>query len=217
MQAIERAESTHLACCIESGLDPMDAGVQQNHLLDWLAALLAQCITLGDRAHAASQHLIRAIQICVAQGSHGGVVSAYGSNALAAWQEQLAKAMLIGALDNPSHMEGVARACGMSCRSFSRAFKATLGMSPQRWRLIHRIEKAKVLMLQSEFSLTAIAYECGFAEQSHFNHTFYKLVGESPSAWRRGQLQASGESLLPGHSTYDDSIAYQCDPCPIGR
>jgi AraC family transcriptional regulator len=37
-------------------------------------------------------------------------------------------------------------------------------------------------------SLAQIATECGFAGQSHLSHLFYRIVDESPGAWRRAHV-----------------------------
>lgn len=101
------------------------------------------------------------------------------------WQERLALSML--SENNPNHtaISVVAGACGISTTQFTRAFKSSFGVTPQRWRLWKRVEHAKRMMLETNHSLTDIACECGFAEQSHFTHTFVKLVGRSPRVWRR--------------------------------
>lgn len=48
-----------------------------------------------------------------------------------------------------------------------------------------RIEKAKELFDNSEYSLTEIAYMTGFSDQSHFTRVFKQITGESPSSFRR--------------------------------
>lgn len=196
-------------CMLEDGSD-------DSRILMRLAGLLAECLTAGEVAQGAIEHLVRAIELCLARLSQGEAVPAYGANALLTWQEQMAKAMLLDDAASPAQVGAVARACGMSYRHFSRAFKATVGSSPQRWRLVQRIERAKVLMLEGDFNLTSIAYECGFAEQSHFNHTFYKLAGESPSAWRRRCRYASVDSSIAS-CAHDAPADHQPDPCSVGR
>lgn len=184
-----------------------------DHILDWLAPLIAGCIVLGEEAHSVTDHLINAVEICITQLSHGEAIPTYGARKLKAWQEQLAKAMLMSEAEDSSIMGPVASACGLSCRHFSRAFKATVGESPQRWRLIQRIEKAKLLMLQGGRSLTDVAYECGFAEQSHFNHTFFKITGESPGAWRRRQ---TGQVPSHDNGVRDAPAEQQSYTCSVG-
>ena len=48
-----------------------------------------------------------------------------------------------------------------------------------------RIEKSIQLLNQSKYSLAEIAYLTGFSDQSHFNRTFKKVLGKSPSVYRK--------------------------------
>jgi AraC-like DNA-binding protein len=41
------------------------------------------------------------------------------------------------------------------------------------------------MMVMTDRSLCEIAVRCGFADQSHFNRVFRRLVGPSPGDWRR--------------------------------
>lgn len=49
-----------------------------------------------------------------------------------------------------------------------------------------KIKKAFGYLLNPKFSLTEIAYRCGFSDQSHFTRTFKTYVGNTPSAYRKG-------------------------------
>lgn len=53
-----------------------------------------------------------------------------------------------------------------------------------------RIQSACRMMLAAEMSLTEIALETGFADQSHFTRAFRKVTGVSPTIFRRSCLQA---------------------------
>lgn len=48
-----------------------------------------------------------------------------------------------------------------------------------------RIEKAIQLLGSSNYSLTEIAYLTGFSDQSHFTRIFKKVMGKSPSAYKK--------------------------------
>lgn len=217
MRSVSTYLEGHISAFAPMGfLSTIREGDRQTRIVNWLAGVLAECIELGELAQSSVDHLVRAIELCLSQLNYDHAVRANGASALLAWQEQVAKAMLLNDMEGQTQVEAVAKACGMSHRHFSRAFKATIGLPPQRWRLMHRIEKAKSLMLESEFSLTSIAYECGFAEQSHFNHTFYKLAGESPGAWRRRRLEVAAD-LSSDSRTQDASADHQLDTGPSGR
>ena len=44
-----------------------------------------------------------------------------------------------------------------------------------------------------ERRISAIAYECGFRDISHFNHVFKRRYGGSPSDFRRGLMSAGSD------------------------
>ncbi|MGM9477982.1 chromate resistance protein ChrB domain-containing protein [Pedobacter sp. GSP4] len=50
-----------------------------------------------------------------------------------------------------------------------------------------RIEKACELIENTSHSLTEIGYLTGFSDQSHFNRIFKKVIGQSPSLYRKFQ------------------------------
>lgn len=61
-------------------------------------------------------------------------------------------------------------------RHFSKYFACTLG----EYRRQLKIEKAISLIKNSKLTLTEIAHECNFADQSHFIRTFKDLTGFLP-------------------------------------
>jgi AraC family transcriptional regulator len=93
--------------------------------------------------------------------------------------------MLRAGLAHRVSLEKVAGACNLSVSQFGRTFKKATGMTPHRWLVQRRLERAKDLLLRSTMSLAEIALDCGFSEQSHFTRTFSHLVGTSPGRWRR--------------------------------
>jgi len=48
-----------------------------------------------------------------------------------------------------------------------------------------RIEKAMDLMKSKNYSLTEVAYLCGFSDQSHFTRIFKQHTGKNPSAYKK--------------------------------
>jgi AraC-like DNA-binding protein len=50
---------------------------------------------------------------------------------------------------------------------------------------VRRVERAKLMMASTEQRLADIALACGFADQSHLNRCFRRIVGVSPGLWRR--------------------------------
>ena len=108
-----------------------------------------------------------------------------GSPHLAKWQEVRAEDLISTSLASDLPIEQLAAACGLSTAHFARAFKNTTGLAPHQWRTRCRVEKVKDLLAKRTVSLSQIASECGFADQSHLTKTFSKATGLTPGAWRR--------------------------------
>jgi AraC family transcriptional regulator len=64
---------------------------------------------------------------------------------------------------------------------FPRYFNGTFGEYIRKIR----IEKSLQLVKSSRLSLTEIAYQCGFCDQSHFIHAFRELTGYLPGQYRK--------------------------------
>jgi AraC-like DNA-binding protein len=103
---------------------------------------------------------------------------------LTAWQERGAKELLAAHVEQGIRIADVAARCKLSRSHFTRAFKRSTGHTPQRWLLLHRIERAKD-MLRTDRAIAEIAADCGFSDQSHFTRAFARAVGMPPGAYRR--------------------------------
>ena len=104
---------------------------------------------------------------------------------LAPWQERQAKDMLLADLTGATPLASIAAACGLSPGHFARAFRKSTGMPPHAWLSQARVERAVVLLRQPSPSLSSIAIDCGFVDQSHFTRVFLRHVGLTPGAWRK--------------------------------
>jgi AraC-like DNA-binding protein len=104
---------------------------------------------------------------------------------LAPWQERRAKDMLIANLDGRIGLEALAAECRLSRSHFARAFKNSTGLSPLRWLAMQRVDRAKIFLQTTAFSLEQIATSCGFSDASHLARTFRHVTGFRPGDWRR--------------------------------
>jgi AraC family transcriptional regulator len=104
---------------------------------------------------------------------------------LAKWRAQRAVAYIDANLSSKIEIGQVASYVALSKSHFSRAFKKSLGASLTAYVTIRRIERAKLMMTSSPDRLSDIALACGFADQSHLNRYFRRIVGVSPGLWRR--------------------------------
>lgn len=67
---------------------------------------------------------------------------------------------------------------------FRHLFREHFGISPHSYLTNQRIEHAKRLLKNSAFSLTDIAYDCGFNNSSQFSNVFKKYMGITPGEYR---------------------------------
>ena len=108
-----------------------------------------------------------------------------------------AKALMSEDLAGRIRLDQIAKACNLSVRHFSRAFRQSSGLPPHQWLLNQRIERAKELLRDPKLSLLDIAIACGFGDQSHFSRAFSKMTDLSPGIWRRMRSTPQGPTSRP--------------------
>ena len=81
---------------------------------------------------------------------------------------------------------------GVRERSFQRLFSTETGISPGRPVERSRIDAARMMLEQTEEGVVAIAARCGFARQETFLRAFRRVVGVSPTEYRRGFARPPG-------------------------
>jgi AraC family transcriptional regulator len=131
-------------------------------------------------------HVLLAFGVHVAQ-TYGGMrpMSQPAQGGLAPWQERRATEILRANLIGGVALKEVARECGLSVGYFSHAFRRTLGVAPHKWLIEQRVVLSKEKLRDGGLSLSDVAAECGFSDQSHLTRAFRQTVGVSPGAWRR--------------------------------
>lgn len=114
-------------------------------------------------------------------------------SALSRWQLRHAKEMLAASLVDRPDLEAIAAACDLSLERFLRGFRQTVGLPPYTWLRGHRAQRAREMVVSSREPLVAIAYACGFSDQSHMTRSFVREFGVSPGAMRK--QKAGGEAM----------------------
>ena len=114
--------------------------------------------------------------------------SAVPVGGLAPWQIRRAQEMLRAHLHGNIRVQQLARECELSTSHFARSFKVSFGVSPIQWVIGQRVSLAKQLLVQRKISLSNVATQSGFADQSAMTRTFVNSVGVTPGRWRREQL-----------------------------
>jgi AraC-like DNA-binding protein len=91
----------------------------------------------------------------------------------------------------PLDVPTLARVAHVSEAHFIRTFRATFGETPNRYLQRRRVERAMVLLRNTEQSVTDVCLDVGFTSLGTFSRVFAAVVGESPSVYRRrGPLPA---------------------------
>jgi|GEM_PF-5495839 len=87
-------------------------------------------------------------------------------------------------LDEPCTVARLARHCGLSPSHFSHLFQKTIGLTPMEFLRRRRVDHAKLMLAESDYSVSEVAEQVGYADPFHFSRVFSKLEGMSPSAYR---------------------------------
>lgn len=124
-------------------------------------------------------------------------VAAHGANAEEppAWLQQVHQ-QLRDAFRDPPTVQQLATGAGVHPSHLLRRFRRHYGMSPaglvRRWKA----EYARTLLAEPGASLSAVAFEAGFADQSHMGRVLRRIYGTTPGRLQREELTA--EVLLHG-------------------
>ncbi len=77
------------------------------------------------------------------------------------------------------------------CRYFKHRTEQTFSQFVNRVRITH----ATSLLLEEEWDISRVCYECGFRNLSYFNRQFKTLIGQSPIAYRKA-FQHDDDKLI---------------------
>lgn len=94
-------------------------------------------------------------------------------------------------LDSNISLEQLSEELQLSKSHLSRIINTELNMSFSDYINSFRVDEAKKLLLNPEFSkytLVSIGLESGFNSKTTFNNTFKKLTGQTPSQFRKNQI-----------------------------
>jgi AraC family transcriptional regulator len=82
-------------------------------------------------------------------------------------------------------LQELAKEGGYSRSHFLRMFQAATGVTPHRYVLNRRLERAQHLLNHPDLSIAEIAHLCGFSSQAHLTIAFKKVIGLPPGEYRR--------------------------------
>ena len=87
-------------------------------------------------------------------------------------------------LTSDCSLKTIAKAVNLSPNYLQIVFTNSFGISPYKYCVIKRIEKAKKMISVGSKSMLEISLELGFCSQSHFNKTFKEITGLTPTEYR---------------------------------
>ena len=132
----------------------------------------------------------RGLQTRILVGRHGRLHDALGR----------ALAYLGAHYEEPITLAQLASHAGVSPSHMGYLFRTSIGM-PFKVLLGHiRIQKARELLAEDPASnVTEIALRVGYADLSHFERRFRRIVGQSPREFRRGVGNQTAERRVAAH------------------
>jgi AraC-like DNA-binding protein/ligand-binding sensor protein len=101
-------------------------------------------------------------------------------------------------------LQEIATVSGLSAPYFSTIFKEEMGENLSSYLNRLRVEKAAVMLVETELSLNQISGACGFEDQSWFSKIFKSYIGISPGKYR----QQGGNLMIPLIEEIDPKTAH---------
>lgn len=83
----------------------------------------------------------------------------------------------------------VANYIGFSSFYLSKLIKENLEINYVTYVTTIRIQKAKQLLEENELNVSEVAYEVGYSEPKYFSNVFKRMVGMTPSEYRKNNKE----------------------------
>jgi AraC-like DNA-binding protein len=120
-------------------------------------------------------------------------------------------------LHEPIRLSDLALQGELSLYYFARRFKDITGASPKQYILGKRLERAYLLLSQGDFSVSEVAYQTGFTDQSHLVRYFKKYWGLTPNALRHSVTRETVPATLAIDALTDVTLLHvQVPSCARG-
>jgi len=88
-------------------------------------------------------------------------------------------------LEESPSVEELGRLVGLSTAHFSGLFRRATGLSPHRFLVGRRVDRARELLVSGSDSIAQVAIQAGFYDQSHLTKQMRHVLGVSPGCLRR--------------------------------
>lgn len=113
-----------------------------------------------------------------------------GHNLSARMRDQklaLSREFILDHCNSNLRLDDVAAVAGMSRYHFIRAFRQAYGIAPHAFQVAQRVSSGRKL-LSSGMSISKVAANLGFSDQSHFHRNFKKMVATTPKRYKDGMF-----------------------------
>lgn len=87
----------------------------------------------------------------------------------------------------PIHIQDIANYCGLDRAYLSKLFKDATGITPQRYLITFRMNKAKKLLKETDLTIQHVSYSVGYSDPLAFSKFFKQETGMSPTQYRERQ------------------------------
>lgn len=169
----------------------------QNHLDHLLALLQPPTPDKQPGYHFALENrVLRLLQECFLKPM-GSAFSEHVASRFESIDTRVRKSLLImnNHVRDVLSLDEIARAAGLSRPHFYRLFRENLGVTPNVYMNMLRMEYAIERLVFSDQPVTSIALELGFASQASFTRFFGANLGVPPTDYRRVATLPSGYTL----------------------
>ena len=185
----------HIASITVSSSNRPASRSRDETLVQLLSTATATFDSDRDRAKACVQQAAELLRVSVETESYLWSEPA-ARGGLAPWQAKRVVAYIESNICLSLRVADLAGIAQLSISHFSRAFRKSFGQPPLAYVKVQRMRHAQVIMLNTREPLSQVALACGMCDQAHFTRVFRKVVGISPSVWRR-QFQSEPMSAGP--------------------
>jgi transcriptional regulator GlxA family with amidase domain len=96
-----------------------------------------------------------------------------------------ARRWALSSLDRSIGLRELAKEADMSVRTFTRRFRAEMGVSPGQWLVTQRVETARRLLETTDLPVEAVARRSGFGSSTSLRQHLHAATGIAPLAYRR--------------------------------
>jgi AraC-like DNA-binding protein len=193
---------------------PAETGVPRQ-VLDMMLRIRSELPVASPRARLAVKTYLKMLLILLVNqyASYAGTVETFQRQQRALDRLQPLFRYLGENYADTIQVREAARICAMSESHFMSFFKQVTGLSFMKYLIHYRVERAQALLTNTDESLSSISQKVGFCDQSYFGTVFRKIVGTTPTIYRRRLATKTfvhSPSHPPNPTTILEAIGSDC-------